>query len=390
MDTNNLRFTFQKIFQKEATLIVKSPGRINLIGEHLDYNGGFVLPAAIDKYLFSITAIRDDFDIHLYSIDQTQAYQLKRTDHESAIAKSELGWPNFVLGIVDQLNKAGKSVDGFDMAITGNVPTGAGVSSSAAFECAVIIALNELFDLGLSKIDMVLLAQKAENEFVGVQCGIMDQFASVFGKKDSVIKLNCNTLEYEYVPFKTSNTKLVLFDTHVKHSLATSAYNQRRKECEIGLSLIKGNNPTVACLADASIQMVNDCIPDNLKEVKQRCTYVVEEAERIKMACIDLANNDLKAFGKKMYATHEGLRNQYEVSCAELDFIVDACMSFPEVIGARMMGGGFGGCVIALINSDSIEAISLNIGAAYQKEFNLEMGVFEVAIEDGTSIVYKN
>lgn len=389
MDTNNLRFTFQKIFQKEATLIVKSPGRINLIGEHLDYNGGFVLPAAIDKYLFSVTAIRNDFDIHLYSIDQSQAYQLKRTGQESPIAKSELGWPNFVLGVVDQLSKAGKEVGGFEMAITGNVPTGAGVSSSAAFECAVIFALNELFELGLSKLEMVLLAQKAENEFVGVQCGIMDQFASVFGRKNQVIKLNCNTLEYEYVPFNMLNTKLVLFDTHVKHSLASSAYNQRRKECEIGLSLIKANNPTIACLADATIQMVNDCIPANLKEVKQRCTYVVEEVERIKVACIDLSNNDLNTFGKKMYATHEGLRNQYEVSCAELDFIVDACLPYQEVIGARMMGGGFGGCVLALIQTDSIKTISLKVGAAYQKHFNLEMGMFEVLIEDGTTIIFQ-
>lgn len=390
MDSNQLRFIFHKNFNKEATLIVQSPGRINLIGEHLDYNGGFVLPAAIDKYLFSITAIRSDLDIHLYSIDQSQAYQLKRTDHASPIAKSELGWPNFVLGIVDQLNKAGKRVDGFDMAITGNVPTGAGVSSSAAFECAVIFALNELFELGLSKIDMVLLAQRAENEFVGVQCGIMDQFASVFGKKDVVIKLNCNTLEFEYVPFITSTTKLVLFDTHVKHSLASSAYNQRRKECETGLELIQVANPSITCLADANIKMVNDGIPDSLKEVKQRCTYVVEEAERIKMACIDLANNDLKAFGKKMYATHEGLRNQYEVSCAELNFIVDACLPYSQVIGARMMGGGFGGCVLALINIDSIESISLKVGDAYQKQFGIKMGMFEVAIEDGTSIVFKN
>ncbi len=390
MDSNQLRFIFQKNFNKEASLIVQSPGRINLIGEHLDYNGGFVLPAAIDKYLFSITSIRTDLDIHLYSIDQSQAYHFKRSDHESPITKSELGWPNFVLGIVDQLNKAGKIVGGFDMAITGNIPTGAGVSSSAAFECAVIFALNELFAIGLSKIEMVLLAQKAENEFVGVQCGIMDQFASVFGRKNQVIKLNCNSLEFEYVPFKMSNTKLVLFDTHVKHSLASSAYNQRRKECEMGLSLIKANNPTIACLADACMQMVKDCIPDNLTAVKQRCTYVVEEAERIKMACIDLSNNDLYAFGKKMYATHEGLRNQYEVSCAELDFIVDACIPYPEVIGARMMGGGFGGCVLALIQTDSIEPISLNIEAAYQKRFNIEMSMFEVLIEDGTKIIYQN
>ena len=390
MDTTYLLSAFHQVFQKNATLIVASPGRINLIGEHLDYNGGLVLPAAIDKHLFVSVAQRIDNSIHLFSIDQNQAYQIERKNIDDRLASSNMGWPDFVLGVVDQLLKAGKEVGGFEMAITSNIPLGAGVSSSAAFECAVIFALNELFQLGLSKIEMVLLAQKAENEFVGVQCGIMDQFASMFGEKGQVIKLNCTTLEYEYLPFKTSNAKLVLFDTHVKHSLASSAYNQRRKECEIGLGLIQVINPAITCLADANIHMVNDCIAESFVEVKQRCTYVVEEAERIKMACNDLANNDLIEFGKKMYATHEGLRKQYEVSCKELDFIVDECIQYPEVIGARMMGGGFGGCVLALINTDSIESISLKVGVAYQKEFNIDMGMFEVLIEDGTKIIYKN
>ncbi|MEI6265595.1 MAG: galactokinase [Sphingobacteriia bacterium] len=390
MDTSTLLSTFHKVFQKNATLIVASPGRINLIGEHLDYNGGLVLPAAIDKHLLVSVAKRIDKSIHLFSIDTNQKYQIERKNNDDQLSTSNMGWPDFVIGVVDQLLKAGKGVGGFDMAITGNIPLGAGVSSSAAFECAVIFGLNELFQLSLNKIDLVLLAQKAENEFVGVQCGIMDQFASVFGKKNQVIKLNCTSLQYEYVPFKTSNTKLVLFDTHVKHSLASSAYNQRRKECEIGLSLIKANNPLVECLADASIQMVNDCIPAKLVEVKQRCTYVVEESERIKKACIDLSNNNLISFGKKMYATHEGLRKQYEVSCEELDFIVDECKRYPEVLGARMMGGGFGGCVLALINIDSIESISLHIGLAYHEKFTIEMGMFEVLIEDGTKIIYQH
>lgn len=390
MDTVHLLQAFHRIFHIDPTLIVASPGRINLIGEHLDYNGGLVLPAAIDRHLLAIVAPRNDHNIHLFSIDKNQTYQIERKNIDDQLASSNMGWPDFVIGVVDQLSKAGKTVGGFNMAITGNIPLGAGVSSSAAFECAVIFALNELFQLGLSKIEMVLLAQKAENEFVGVQCGIMDQFASVFGKKDQLIKLDCATLEYTYVPFKTSNTKLVLFDTHVKHSLASSAYNQRRKECEIGLGLIQAIHPSVPCLADATIQLVNDCIPANFTEAKQRSTYVVEEAERIKLACIDLANNDLIAFGKKMYATHEGLRKQYEVSCSELDFIVDECTHYPEVKGARMMGGGFGGCVLALINTDSIESISLEIGTVYQKKFNIDMGMFEVLIEDGTKIIYQS
>ncbi len=390
MDTSALLSTFHQVFQKNATLIVASPGRINLIGEHLDYNGGLVLPAAIDKHLFVSVAQRIDKSIHLFSIDKNQPYHIERKNIDEPLVSSNMGWPDFVIGVVDQLLKAGKEVGGFDMAITGNIPLGAGVSSSAAFECAVIFAFNELFQLSLSKIDMVLLAQKAENEFVGVQCGIMDQFASMFGKKEQVIKLNCTSLEYEYVPFKMSNTKLVLFDTHVKHSLASSAYNQRRKECETGLSLIKANNPSVECLADASIQMVNDCIPAKFVEVKQRCTYVVEESKRINKASTDLSNNDLIAFGIKMFATHEGLKKQYEVSCDELDFIVDECTRYPEVLGARMMGGGFGGCVLALIQTDSIESISLNIGVAYQEKFNIEMGMFDVLIEDGTKIIYQH
>jgi galactokinase len=389
MDIPQLLYSFSQIFKKEATLIVASPGRINLIGEHLDYNGGLVLPAAINRLLFSIVAKRADNNIHLYSVDNDQYFELTRSHTTDQLNSSNLGWPDFVIGVVDQLAKAGKEVGGFDMAITGNIPTGAGVSSSAAFECSVIFALNELFQFGLSKIEMVLLAQKAENEFIGVKCGVMDQFASVFGKENHVIKLNCNSLEFEYIPFDSGDYKIVLFDTHVKHSLASSEYNQRRNECEMGLKLIQKTNPSIQFLAEANNEMVEECIDDEMIKVKSRCKYVVNEAERIKMACIDLVNNDFKGFGKKMYATHEGLRKQYEVSCEELDFIVDACRNYPEVLGARMMGGGFGGCVIALIKESSVERIFVDIKTAYQQRFNLQMSILEVLIGNGTRIIYQ-
>lgn len=388
MNTALVKKVFFEKFGIDPQVVVSSPGRINLIGEHIDYNGGYVLPAAIDKSILVAVSARTDDSCRLYSLDKAQDYTTSQLTE--GIQKSKLGWPDFILGVADQLLQRGYSVKGFDMAITGNIPEGAGVSSSAAFECAVVFALNELFQFGLSKQEMVLIAQKAENLFVGVNCGVMDQFASMFGKKDHVIKLDCNTLEYEYVPFKTGNIKVVLLDTKVKHSLASSEYNTRRQECETGLSLLRKKYPALPTLTAATIDMLEECIGDAYPTVFSRCKYVVEEAARIANGCKDLEKNDLAAFGKKMYATHEGLSKLYAVSCRELDFIVEKCLEFPEVIGARMMGGGFGGCVIALIEEKTVETVSGSIARAYQNEFNKEMGMFEVAISDGTTLLEKH
>lgn len=387
MNLLKIKAIFEKQFNCAAKCVVASPGRINLIGEHTDYNGGYVLPAAINKYITVALAKRSDSELHLYSIDLQQSYKVADIKAAEPIAKSGLGWPDFILGVVEQLLKQHAEIGGFNLAITGDIPLGAGVSSSAAFECAVVFALNEMYELGLEKLDMVLLAQRAENVFVGVQCGVMDQFASMFGKKDHVIKLNCTTLQYEYIPFKIGALKTVLFDTKVKHSLAASAYNTRRQECEAGVAMIQKKFPGVKNLSEASINMLEESLGTEHSIIANRCRYVIEENARIYNGCKDLEKNDLVTFGKRMYQTHEGLSKLYEVSCKELDFIVGACKLYPAVIGARMMGGGFGGCVIALVEENAIAHITEEMGAAYVKQFSINMGMFEVAIGNGTELI---
>jgi galactokinase len=228
-------------------------------------------------------------------------------------------WPNFILGVADQLIKAGHTIGGFNAVVMGDVPLGAGLSSSAAVECATAFALNTLFDLGLDKKSMVLFSQKAENEFVGLQCGIMDMFASMFGKKEHVIRLDCRSLDYAYMPFDTSDISILLFDTGVKHSLASSEYNLRRQECEEGVRIIHEKYPEVQSLRDATIEMVNECLAGGNDIVYRRCKFMVEEIQRLQDACTDLVNHDMAAFGKKMFITHDGLSKLYEVSCPEAD-----------------------------------------------------------------------
>ncbi|MBA4196190.1 MAG: galactokinase [Chitinophaga sp.] len=359
---------------------VKSPGRINLIGEHTDYNNGFVLPAAIDKYIYIDASLRDDDTIELFSIDNNQSY----TTTTKALTPSPMHWPDYVLGVVSELQKAGYEVKGFNASLRGDIPIGAGLSSSAALECAVIYALNELNNLGIDKLTMVRLSQKAENNFVGLQCGIMDMFASMMGKANHVIRLDCRSLAYEYFPLQLNDYKIVLLDTQVKHSLASSEYNTRRKECNEGVALIQEKYPAVKSLRDATIEMVNECIEAG--DVKDRCTFIVEEIQRLLNGCMDLQNGNIKAFGEKMYATHNGLSRLYKVSCDELDFLANECRKEENILGARMMGGGFGGCVISLMHKDFIEPITQKIAAAYKEQMHQQLKVYVAAIGDGTGL----
>src|SRR6478609_6323970 len=298
--------TVRKIFQQhfgEPDFIVRSPGRINLIGEHTDYNMGFVLPAAIDKAIYVAIKKRNDTKIHLVAGDLDDAF------HSSleTMQYSEKQWPNYLMGVADQLIKAGYSIKGFEAVVMGDVPLGAGLSSSAAVECAMVFALNTLFDLGIDKKSMVQISQKAENEFVGLKCGIMDQFASMFGKKEQVIRLDCRSLDYAYMPFDTNEINILLFDTGVKHSLASTEYNLRREECEAGVAIIQKKYPEVKNLRDANIEMVNDCLLGGDDIVYRRCRYMVEEIQRLQDACEDLVQHNMVAFGKKMFDTHDGL-----------------------------------------------------------------------------------
>jgi galactokinase len=373
--------TFQALY-KEEPIIIRSPGRVNIIGEHLDYNEGFVLPAAIDKAIYVAVSKRQDDSIHLHSVDYNEDFEVLLNE-----IKPTETWSTYILGVVDQLIKKGHKISGFNLVLDGDVPVGAGLSSSAAVECATAFALNELFSLGLEKMGMVKIAQSAEHAFAGVRVGIMDMFASMFGKKDHVIKLDCRSLEYEYKPFKLEGYKIVLFNTNVKHSLASSEYNTRRKQCEQGVAWVKEHYPEVTALRDADMNMLNECVLPKDKIIYKRCKYVVEEIGRLLAGCDDLDNGDIKALGQKMFRTHEGLSKEYEVSCAELDFLVDEVKNNEDVLGARMMGGGFGGCTINIIKEEAIESLREKLSEEYKKAMNLELTTYIAQIENGTERV---
>ena len=401
-----IRTQFSNHFNQPPSLVVKSPGRINLIGEHTDYNHGFVLPAAIDKYIELAIGKRTDGAIHMVALDLGETIILpihNLTPHATQ-------WVNYIIGVVDQVFNKSQSVNnnfigtqntltnteitiavndtnlsgGFNICIQGNIPLGAGLSSSAAVECAVLFALNELYQLSLSKMQMALMAQQAEHTFAGVNCGIMDMFASLHGQKNKAILLDCDSLAFTYYPIELKDYSIVLFDTQIKHTLASSEYNTRRLECEQGLKIIQEKYPSVKTFRDISMEQIDACL---VSKVYQRCKYVVEEIARVQLAVKDLQNGDMHSFGKKMFETHEGLSKLYEVSCPELDFLVNAVSHNENVVGARMMGGGFGGCTINIIKTTAVEAITKELTAKYNQVMHKELSHYITSIEDGTQLV---
>ncbi|MFT4024520.1 MAG: galactokinase, partial [Flavihumibacter sp.] len=348
-----------------------------------DYNEGFVLPAAIDKATTVAITPRSDQEIHIYSYDLQTLYQ----GNLQTVEPSPMQWPDFILGVVQQLQRRGLNLQGFNMVFGGDVPMGAGMSSSAALECAVAFALNETFSLGLDKLTMVKLAQAAENQFVGVNCGIMDMFASMFGKENHVIRLDCRSLDYEYKPFNMDGFRIVLLDTAVKHNLGSSEYNVRRTQCETGVAMISRQREGVHSLRDVDMAMLDQYVLPNDRLVYQRCRYVVEERDRLLGACEDLERGDMKAFGEKMFQTHQGLSKLYEVSCDELDFLVSEVRGNDAVLGARMMGGGFGGCTINLVKEEAVEKLIADVSARYLEHTGKLMPAYVIKIGNGTSII---
>jgi galactokinase len=378
MDIPQVKNIFRDLYGKDPVIYL-APGRINLIGEHTDYNDGFVLPAAIDKHV--IYGIRENHQEHyrFHAIDLKETFEVsfKQLSHTA------MGWPNYLMGVIDQLTKRGHHIPGFDCVVTSDIPIGAGLSSSAALESGLAVALNEMFELGEGKMDLVRLAQKAENEFVGVQCGIMDQFASVFGKEEHVFRLDCRSLDFEYFPLNLNGNGILLVDTKVKHSLAASEYNTRRKECETGVRILADHNKNVKSLRDVSLDMFRQMKSKFDPIVYRRCDYVIREISRVNAACDDLVAGRIGAFGKKMDETHEGLKTDYEVSCEELDFLVDCAKNNNLVLGARMMGGGFGGCTINILDQEAIPAFKKEVSEAFQTRFNHLPLYYEVGIDAG-------
>lgn len=368
----------------EDPLHFRSPGRINLIGEHTDYNDGFVMPAAIDKCVYVAIGKRNDDLMDLYSADFSGSYE-GRTDR---LVKSDMGWPDYVLGVAHHLMASGRRIGGFNLVVGSDLPIGAGLSSSAALSCATVFALDEVFSLGMDRSEMIRIAQKAEHDFAGVMCGIMDQFASMYGREGSFIRLDCRSMDHEYMPFRMPGVSILLLNTNVKHSLASSAYNQRRMECAQGLAWVREKYPEVGALRDVTPEMLLQQVLPRDETAYRRCRYVVEENERLLAVCRDLQAGDPAAVGRRMLGTHDGLRDLYEVSCRELDFLVDQVRHHPDVFGARMMGGGFGGCTINLVRSDAMDRLVTELSSRYEQEMGIPLTAFAVSPGNGTERVH--
>ncbi|MFN4762567.1 galactokinase [Gillisia sp. Q332] len=370
----------------EANIFVESPGRINLIGEHTDYNHGFVFPTAIDKKIhFEISKNGCKKTCRIFS----ETYKSWFWFNLSSISKSPESWENHILGVVHEILKIKNIDQGFDCIIKSDLPAGAGISSSAALECGLATGLNELFQLNFSKLEIVNIARAAENNFVGSNCGIMDQFASVMSKKDHFILLDCLTLEAKFIPADLKSCKILLINSMVSHNLAESEYNIRRSECEHALKIIKHKFPEVKTLRDVDMELLESCKKDLSEKEYIRVLYILQENERVLKAAEAMKNGDLKKLGELMNQSHYGLKDLYEVSCKELDFLVKFSENKDFIYGSRMMGGGFGGCTINIIEESHIADFSAEVKIAYQKEFNITPEIITVVPSKGTSI-YQN
>lgn len=372
---NSIKNKFKDTHNTEP-LMIFSPGRINIIGEHTDYNNGFVFPAAVNKGIIAALSKSDSNQTTVYASDFDETIKFS-VNNIAPLPKES--WGNYVLGVIAEIQKKGKTVDNFNMIFGGDIPSGSGMSSSAALENSVVFGLNELFDLGLSKTEMIFISQKAEHNYVGVNCGIMDQYASMFGIKNHALLLDCRSIEA--IPFEINfkNHELMLINTNVKHSLSDSAYNDRRSVCE-KISKMLG------------IKALRDATEDDLLKVKskvsdedyQKALFVIQENKRAEKASKAMIDGNLEELGKLIYGSHDGLQNQYKVSCDELDFLVKHAKLNKHILGARMMGGGFGGCTINLIEKNEVKAFGMFISEAYKNKFNKDCSIYSIELSDGT------
>lgn len=370
--------------QKTQIISAFAPGRINLIGEHTDYNNGFVLPAAIkQKITFNVTpnGHKNQCRITATDLAETIFFDLNQ------LAPIPHSWSNYVVGLCDEIIKAGGNISGFDATFSGDIPIGAGLSSSAALLCSAAIAINECFNLKKSREEWMYLTQKAEHHFVGTNCGLMDMFASLYGKENHLILFDCQHISFEYVPFDLINYDLILLNTLVSHQLASSEYNTRRKECEEVVNVIGASRKDIFSLRDVSFELLNEFKPKLSEKVFKRARYVIEENTRVLKAMEHLENKEFNSLGELLYATHAGLKNDYEVSCQELDFLVAFTENIPDVAGARMMGGGFGGCTLNMVKKNTSNSFIQKIKDAYKNEYGAELPHYFVEPSAGATLI---
>ncbi|HUH47814.1 MAG TPA: galactokinase [Arenibacter sp.] len=362
-------------------LVVESPGRINLIGEHTDYNLGYVLPTAIErKITFKFKRNNTHKQCNLYSLGYDRGFSLK-LDY---IVKSTLEWENYILGVLNEILPMTDKLRGFDCIIESKLPIGSGLSSSAALECGLAYGLNELFDLGLSKMDIVQLSQRAEHTFVGTQCGIMDQFASVMSQEGHAILLDCKSVEPTYIPINMDPYRIIMLNTKVSHNLASSEYNTRRRECGVGVAIIQKKYPKIRSLRDVDRFILENCKSEMPAVIYNRCSFIVSENTRVLAAAKALRENDLELFGQLLYEAHDGISRLYEVSCPESDFLVDFSKKYKGVLGARQTGGGFGGCTLNIVHKEEVEHFIKQSTVAYKENFHIDLEAFEVRPSRGT------
>lgn len=366
-------------------IIAKSPGRINMIGEHTDYNEGLVLPAAIDKYTevrLMLNGTREQVRVEAKDIGEVFEFRL------AGFSPLPGGWQNYIMGVVFELQQLKLPLKGFDCSFPGQVPIGSGLSSSAALECSLALALNGLFNGGLSDWELIKAAQRAEHHFVGNKCGIMDQFASIMGRKGQVLLLDCATLEFEYFPLNLQNHELMLLNTNVTHTLtAGSTYNTRRSECESGFAFLKDHYPGLSNFRELKVANLDEHREAMPAAIWRRCKHVISENERVLRATQAMEAGDYSMLGDLLYQSHQSLQNDFEVSCPELDFLVEGTKALPYVLGARMMGGGFGGCTLNLVQKGKAEALIETLGQAYSKKFEIELSPYEVQTADGGFLI---
>ena len=377
MDTRIIEEKFKSLFGNDY-MVYTSPGRVNLIGEHTDYNGGFVFPGAIDKGIYAVINPNGTDKVRAYSLDYSQQAEFGMNEEDAP----QESWARYIFGVCREMKKRGFEPKGFDTVFVGDVPLGAGMSSSAALESTFANALNEIFNLNIDRFELARIGQSTEHNYCGVKCGIMDQFASVFGKKGHLMRLNCATMEFEYFPFNPEGYKVVLLDTVVKHELASSAYNKRRESCENACAHIKANHPEVNFLSDATMAMLDEVKAEISEEDYMRDVYVIGEKQRVLDVCAALGKGDYETVGDRMFGTHYGMSKEYEVSCEELDFLNDIAKQC-GVTGSRVMGGGFGGCTINLVKEDLYDNFIATAKKEYLAKYNREPKVYDVVISDG-------